>query len=76
MEDNQHTIALAKNPASHARTKHINFRHHYIRETVQCGVTDLQYCPTQQICADQLAKSMSKGSLKNYDRIFGIQSIN
>ncbi len=30
--DNQGAIALAKNPQFHARTKHINIRHHYVRE--------------------------------------------
>jgi len=33
--DNQSTIHLAKNPSFHSRSKHIDIRHHWIRE-VQC----------------------------------------
>lgn len=33
--DNQSTIAIAKNPVSHASAKHIDIRHHFIRETTQ-----------------------------------------
>ena len=46
LEDNQGCIALAKNPTSHARTKHIDIRHHFIRETLEAGQIKLDYCPT------------------------------
>ena len=49
MEDNQGTIAIAKNPVSHARTKHIDIRYHYVREAMQKGEIILQYCPTETI---------------------------
>ena len=35
MEDNQSTIAMAKSSVGHKRTKHIDIKHHFIRETVQ-----------------------------------------
>ena len=41
MEDNQGTIAIARNPVAHARTKHIDIRYHYIREAVQNGIVNL-----------------------------------
>ena len=31
-EDNQGTIAIARNPVSHSRTKHIDIEFHYVRE--------------------------------------------
>ena len=34
MEDNQGTIAIARNPVRHARTKHIDIKYHYVREAV------------------------------------------
>jgi len=33
--DNQSAIALAKNPVSDARAKHIDIRHHFVREAIQ-----------------------------------------
>jgi len=35
MEDNQGAIAIAHNPVDHARTKHIDIRYHFVRESVQ-----------------------------------------
>ena len=32
MEDNQSAIAMAKNPQFHGSAKHIDIRHHFIRE--------------------------------------------
>ncbi|KAG2782680.1 hypothetical protein PC111_g24477 [Phytophthora cactorum] len=36
-EDNQGSIALAKNPEFHKRTKHIDIRYHFVREKVEDG---------------------------------------
>ena len=41
--DNQGAMALAVNPAFHACTKHIQVRHHFIRECVESGDIDLEY---------------------------------
>ncbi|KAG3230733.1 hypothetical protein PI124_g24169 [Phytophthora idaei] len=42
-EDNQGSIALAKNPEFHKRTKHIDIRYHFVRERVEDGQVVLQY---------------------------------
>ena len=41
--DNQAAIFLAINPAVEQRTKHIDIRHHYIREQVETKVIDLYH---------------------------------
>ncbi|CAM8978066.1 unnamed protein product [Rhodiola kirilowii] len=42
--DNMSTISISKNPVQHSRTKHIDIRHHFIRELVeQKVVTDEPY---------------------------------
>jgi transposase InsO family protein len=56
--DNQSAIALARNPEFHARTKHIEVRHHYVREKLEEGIIELQYCPTADQTADILTKSL------------------
>jgi hypothetical protein len=56
--DNQSAIALARNPEFHARTKHIEVRHHYVREKIEDGIIDLQYCPTADQIADIFTKAL------------------
>ena len=58
--DNQSAIALANNPVLHARTKHIDIQHHYIRDEVSEGRIDLTYIPTESMIADGLTKSLSQ----------------
>jgi hypothetical protein len=52
MEDNQGAIAIARNPIAHARTKHIDIHHHFVREAVQEGTIDVCYCSTDDMIAD------------------------
>jgi hypothetical protein len=42
-EDNQSAISLAKNPQFHGRAKHIDIRHHFIREKVSDGSIELAH---------------------------------
>ena len=56
-EDNQNTIAIARNPVSHTRTKHIDVQFHFIRETLNNGCI---YWPTEQMVADVLTKPISR----------------
>jgi hypothetical protein len=60
--DNQSSIKLVKNHVYHARTKHIEIEHHYIREHVVVGDVEVAYIPTSKQEVDMLTKPM--GSLK------------
>jgi len=60
MEDNQGAITIAKNPVTHARTKHIDIRYHYNHETVQDGIVNLHYCPTEEMITDLLTKTLPR----------------
>ena len=71
-EDNQGAIALSKNPVNRQRSKHIDIRYHFVRNALEEGKVDIQYCPTEDMIADSLTKPMSKFKLqkfKNY--LFG-----
>ena len=58
-EDNQGAIKMAQNPVMHSRTKHIDIRYHFIRETIANGTVTLKYCPTKDMIADCLTKSLN-----------------
>ena len=56
--DNQSALALAKNPVSHTRAKHIDLRHHFIREAIQDKVIWVQYILTAEMTPDSLMKAL------------------
>jgi hypothetical protein len=58
--DNQGAIALAKNPVSHSRAKHIDIRHHFVREAIQDKIIWIQYIPTAEMTADSLTKALGR----------------
>ena len=71
-EDNQGTIALAKNPVSRQRCKHIDIKYHFIRSTVNDGHIVLEYCPTEEMVADVMTKPATKFKLNKFaEFIFG-----
>ena len=56
--DNQSAIAIARNPEFHDRSKHIEIRHHFLRQKVEEEELDLAYVPTGDQVADVLTKGL------------------
>jgi hypothetical protein len=73
--DSQGSIALSKNPEHHARSKHIDIRHHFVREQVAAGVVALQYVPTQEMLADVLTKPLSRDQHVKLVHEMGVHSV-
>ena len=69
--DNQSAIALAKNSVSHARAKHIDIRHHFVREAIQDKVIWVQYIPTTEMTADSLTKALGREKHENVPLAWG-----
>ena len=59
-EDNQGAIALANNPEHYVRMKHIDVQYHSMRDYVEKGQIELEYCPTAEMVADALTKPLAK----------------
>ena len=58
--DNTAAINLSKNPILHSRAKHIEIKHHFIRDYIQKGVFDIQYVDTDHQWADIFTKPLSE----------------
>ena len=58
--DNQRAIALARNLVSHARAKHIDVPHHFVREAIHDKIIWVQYIPTPEMTADSLIKALGR----------------
>ncbi|GJR07390.1 retrovirus-related pol polyprotein from transposon TNT 1-94 [Tanacetum coccineum] len=67
MCDNKGVIGLSKNSVQHSRTKHIEIRHHFLRDNVQKGHISIEKVPSTNI-ADILTKPL-KRELFNYLRL-------
>ncbi|GJR89034.1 putative ribonuclease H-like domain-containing protein [Tanacetum coccineum] len=55
--DNESTICIVKNPIFHSRTKHIEIRHHFIRDAYEKKLIQVQKIHTDFNVADLLTKA-------------------
>ena len=70
--DNTSTINISKNPCLHSRTKHIEIRHHFIRDHVQKGDVELVYVDTENQLADILTKPLHEDRFCKIRREIGM----
>ncbi|GKA36760.1 retrovirus-related pol polyprotein from transposon TNT 1-94 [Tanacetum coccineum] len=68
MCDNKGAIDLCKNPVQHSRTKHIEFRHHFLRDNVQKGNISIKKVTSEDNIADIFTKPL-KHEVFNYLRL-------
>ncbi|GJV98216.1 retrovirus-related pol polyprotein from transposon TNT 1-94 [Tanacetum coccineum] len=62
--DNKSAIALCCNNVQHSRSKHIDIRHHFIREQVEKGVVELYFMRTEYQLADIFTKALPRERFK------------
>ena len=72
--DNQAAISLARDHQYHARTKHIDVRYHWIRWVIEQGALHLVYCPTDDMVADVLTKSLPSAKVKHFAAGLGLRA--
>ncbi|KAK0575189.1 hypothetical protein LWI29_035282 [Acer saccharum] len=73
--DNMSAINISKNPVQHSRTKHIDIRHHFIRELVENKCIVLEYVGTNDQLADLFTKPFDTTRFKTLSRSIGIYLI-
>ncbi|WZZ37877.1 hypothetical protein YC2023_034136 [Brassica napus] len=70
--DNSSTIKLSKNPVLHGRSKHIHVRFHFLRDLVNEGVINLEFCPTSEQFADIMTKAVKLEVFEKLRRKLGV----
>ncbi|WVZ81078.1 LOW QUALITY PROTEIN: hypothetical protein U9M48_028502 [Paspalum notatum var. saurae] len=60
--DNESAVKLANNPVQHSRTKHIDIRHHFIRDHVAKGDILLRNVGTKEQLADIFTKPLDESN--------------
>ena len=59
--DSQSAIHLSKNPSFHSKSKHIQIRYHWIRDTLEDKQLFLEKVSTEENGADMLTKTLPRG---------------
>ncbi|GJT83446.1 retrovirus-related pol polyprotein from transposon TNT 1-94 [Tanacetum coccineum] len=73
--DNKSAIALCCNNVQHSRSKHIDIRHHFIKEQVENGVVELYFVRTKYQLADIFTKPLAREQLEFLIKKLGMQSM-
>jgi hypothetical protein len=58
--DNESAIHMADNPVEHSRTKHIDIRHHFLRDHQQKGDIEVYHISTENQLADIFTKLLDE----------------
>ena len=69
--DNIGSITLAKHPAYHRKTRHINIKYHFIRKYVSNKSIALAYIPSRLNLADMATKPIKGPNIRNFANIRG-----
>ena len=72
--DNKSAICLAKNPEFHARSKHIDIRHHFIREAKDAHKILIGQISTNEMPANIFTKALPKVKHKKCLQLLGIKT--
>ena len=73
--DNTSAINISKNLVQHSRTKHIDIKHHFIRELVEEGVIALEHIPTEKQLTDILTKPLDVSKFEHMRKSLGVCTI-
>ncbi|GKE86407.1 hypothetical protein Tco_1560149 [Tanacetum coccineum] len=73
--NNKSAIALCCNNVQHSRSKHIDIRHHFIKEQVENGVVELYFVRTEYQLVDIFTKPLARERLDFLINKLGIRSM-
>ncbi|GJT59402.1 putative ribonuclease H-like domain-containing protein [Tanacetum coccineum] len=73
--DNTSTICIIENPVQHSKTKHIEIRHHFIRDCNAKKLIQMAKIDTQHNVADLLTKGFDAGRFQYLVSIFEVAEV-
>ncbi len=62
--DNQSAIALTRSDSFHNRTKHIDIRHHFVKDLIRRNTINLEWVSTNDQLADIMTKSLPRAKVE------------
>ncbi|KAK3036480.1 hypothetical protein RJ639_030827 [Escallonia herrerae] len=71
--DNKSPIAMAKNPVFHSRTRQIALKYHFIREAIEEGEIELEFCKSEEQVADIFMKALSRERFEELRQALRVQ---
>jgi hypothetical protein len=74
LNDNNAAILLSKNPVNHDRSKHIDIRHHFLRDKVFDNTVELSHVATEDNLADILTKPLGTDTFMDLRERMGVTS--
>ncbi len=72
--DSQSAQKLSANPLYHRRSKHIDVRHHFVREAVSNKLVTLKYLATNAMTADILTKGLPAAKHLHHVKNLGLEN--
>jgi hypothetical protein len=72
MCDNTSSISVAKNPVFHKKMRHVERRHHFLRDHVEKGDIEMRYVDTKRQLADIFIKHLDSSRFADLRRKIGV----
>ncbi|KAK4342514.1 hypothetical protein RND71_038330 [Anisodus tanguticus] len=73
--DNLSAINISKNPVQHSRTKHIDIRHHLLRDLVEKQLVQIEHVDTLYQLADIFTKALDHERFSSLKKSLGLCNI-
>jgi hypothetical protein len=72
MCDNTSAISVARNPVFHKKMRHIERRHHFLRDHIEKGDIEMRYIDTERQLADIFTKPLDSSRFADLWREIGV----
>ncbi|CAM8888209.1 unnamed protein product [Rhodiola kirilowii] len=72
--DNTSAISIAKNPVLHGKTKHIEIKHHFLRDCVEKELVTINFCRSEDQVADFFTKALHREAFEKLRMELGLMS--